>query len=132
MKKPHTNQNVSKRFNYKRGRFWKSIIGLSIASSFFSPQVNAFPFGKKTGKAVCSKIHVGTQDQVINTAVGGAVVRELEIFKDNLPTDGEYKGLKYDLEWSSYTSGPPITNKMVANQIPVSYTHLTLPTTMLV
>ena len=110
MKNPHTNQNVSKRFNYKRGRFWKSIIGLSIASSFFSPQVNAFPFGKKTGKAVCSKIHVGTQDQVINTAVGGAVVRELEIFKDNLPTDGEYKGLKYDLEWSSYTSGPPITN----------------------
>ena len=110
MKTYHPNKNLSKRFNYKRGKFWKLIIALSFATSFLSPQANAFPFGKKSGKAVCSKIHVGTQDQVINTAVGGAVVRELEIFKDNLPTDGEYKGLKYDLEWSSYTSGPPITN----------------------
>ena len=55
-----------------------------------SPQANAFPFGKKSGKAVCSKIHVGTQDQVINTAVGGAVVRELEILR--MTRDGEYKG----------------------------------------
>ena len=119
MKTYHPNKNLSKRFNYKRGKFWKLIIALSFATSFLRPQANAFPFGKKSGKAVCSKIHVGTQDQVINTAVGGAVVRELEIFKDNLPTDGEYKGLKYDLEWSSYTSGPPITNKMIANQIQI-------------
>ena len=69
--------------------------------------------------SMCSKIHIGTQDQVINTAVGGAVVRELKIFEDNLPKDGKYKDLDYQVEWSSYTSGPPITNKMMAGQIQI-------------
>ena len=31
--------------------------------------------------SMCANIHVGTQDQVINTAVGGAVVRELKFSK---------------------------------------------------
>ena len=69
--------------------------------------------------SMCSNIHIGTQDQVINTAVGGAVVRELKIFEDNLPDDGKYKDLDYKVEWSSYTSGPPITNKMMAGQIQI-------------
>ena len=68
---------------------------------------------------MCANIHVGTQDQVINTAVGGAVVRELKVFEDNLPKDGKYKDLDYKVEWSSYTSGPPITNKMMAGQIQI-------------
>lgn len=65
------------------------------------------------------RIHIGTQDQVINTAVGGAVVRELELLEKHLPTDGKYEGVKYDIQWSSYTSGPPITNKMLADQIDI-------------
>jgi NitT/TauT family transport system substrate-binding protein len=69
--------------------------------------------------SMCSKIHIGTQDQVINTAVGGAVVRELKVFEDLLPKDGKYKDLDYTVEWSSYTSGPPITNKMMAGQIQI-------------
>ena len=59
--------------------------------------------------SMCANVHIGTQDQVINTAVGGAVVRELKIFEKNLPKDGKYKGLNYNIE-------------------SVSYTHLTLPT----
>lgn len=69
--------------------------------------------------SMCSNIHIGTQDQVINTAVGGAVVRELKVFEENLPRDGKYKDLDYKVEWSSYTSGPPITNKMMAGQIQI-------------
>ena len=65
------------------------------------------------------RISIGTQDQVINTAVGGATVRELGLLEKHLPTTGEYEGVDYDLEWSSYTSGPPITNKMLANQIDI-------------
>ncbi|MEM6451859.1 MAG: ABC transporter substrate-binding protein [Cyanobacteria bacterium P01_D01_bin.105] len=65
------------------------------------------------------RISIGTQDQVINTAVGGAVVRELELLEKHLPTTGKYEGVEYDIEWSSYTSGPPITNKMLANQIDI-------------
>jgi NitT/TauT family transport system substrate-binding protein len=70
-----------------------------------------------SGKVI--RIAIGTQDQVINTAVGGAVVRELELLEKHLPKDGEYAGVKYDIQWSSYTSGPPITNKMLADQIDI-------------
>ncbi|WP_038026188.1 ABC transporter substrate-binding protein [Synechococcus sp. PCC 7336] len=65
------------------------------------------------------RISIGTQDQVINTAVGGATVRELELLEKYLPTTGQYEGVDYNIEWSSYTSGPPITNKMLANQIDI-------------
>ncbi|MEB3288875.1 MAG: ABC transporter substrate-binding protein [Leptolyngbya sp.] len=65
------------------------------------------------------RIAIGTQDQVINTAVGGAVVRELELLEKHLPREGEYAGVEYDIQWSSYTSGPPITNKMLADQIDI-------------
>lgn len=65
------------------------------------------------------RIAIGTQDQVINTAVGGATVRELELLEKHLPTTGKYEGVEYDIQWSSYTSGPPITNKMLANQIDI-------------
>ncbi|MFH7243621.1 MAG: ABC transporter substrate-binding protein [Spirulina sp.] len=56
---------------------------------------------------------------MINTAVGGAAVRELELLEKHLPKDGEYAGVEYDIQWSSYTSGPPITNKMLADQIDI-------------
>lgn len=70
-----------------------------------------------SGKVI--RIAIGTQDQVINTAVGGATVRELELLEKHLPTDGKYAGVDYDIQWSSYTSGPPITNKMLADQIDI-------------
>lgn len=65
------------------------------------------------------RISIGTQDQVINTAVGGATVRELGLLEKHLPTTGKYEGVEYKIEWSSYTSGPPITNKMLADQIDI-------------
>ena len=78
--------------------------------------------GEKTkffGKKNTIRISIGTQDQVINTAVGGATVREMDLLKKYLPTTGKYEGVNYDIQWSSYTSGPPITNKMLANQIDI-------------
>ena len=55
MKTYHPNKNLSKRFNYKRGKFWKLIIALSFATSFLSPQANAFPFGKNQEKRFAPK-----------------------------------------------------------------------------
>ncbi len=72
-----------------------------------------------SGKGEVIRISIGTQDQVINTAVGGATVRELGLLEKHLPTTGKYEGVEYDIQWSSYTSGPPITNKMLANQIDI-------------
>ena len=65
------------------------------------------------------RISIGTQEQVINTAVGGATVRELGLLEKYLPKTGKYEGVEYKIEWSSYTSGPPITNKMLADQIDI-------------
>ena len=74
---------------------------------------------ENSGKKETIRISIGTQDQVINTAVGGATVRELKLLEKHLPHTGKYANVKYDIQWSSYTSGPPITNKMLADQIDI-------------
>ncbi|MBT9317849.1 ABC transporter substrate-binding protein, partial [Leptothoe spongobia TAU-MAC 1115] len=43
-----------------------------------------------SGKGDVIRISIGTQDQVINTAVGGATVRELGLLEKHLPTTGKY------------------------------------------
>jgi NitT/TauT family transport system substrate-binding protein len=65
------------------------------------------------------RIAIGTQDQVINTATGGSIIREEKLLEKHLPKTGKYENVDYKIEWSSYTSGPPITNKMLANQIDI-------------
>lgn len=91
-----------------------SVLFLGSCSATDSAEVSA---GGNSGKVI--RIAIGTQDQVINTAVGGATVRELQLLEKHLPTTGEYEGVEYDIQWSSYTSGPPITNKMLADQIDI-------------
>ncbi len=95
-----------------------SVAIVSGCSSTNSEQTSANNnSGNNSGKVI--RIAIGTQDQVINTAVGGATVRELGLLEKHLPKTGEYEGVKYDIQWSSYTSGPPITNKMLADQIDI-------------
>ncbi|MEB3339153.1 MAG: ABC transporter substrate-binding protein [Leptolyngbyaceae bacterium] len=65
------------------------------------------------------RIAIATQDQVINTATGGSVIREEKLLEKYLPKTGKYADVEYNIEWSSYTSGPPINNKMLANQIDI-------------
>lgn len=92
--------------------FGMTILANGCAGS--SPSAEAEKGSKKT-----IRISIGTQDQVINTAVGGATVRELELLAKHLPNTGKYANVDYDIQWSSYTSGPPITNKMLADQIDI-------------
>lgn len=99
---------------FASGLLAASILFLGSCSSTESGENAA---GSNAGKVI--RIAIGTQDQVINTAVGGATVRELELLEKHLPKTGEYEGVEYDIQWSSYTSGPPITNKMLANQIDI-------------
>lgn len=65
------------------------------------------------------RVSIGTQDQVINTATGGSIIREEKLLEKYLPKTGKYQNIDYKIEWSSYTSGPPITNKMLADQIDI-------------
>ena len=62
-------------------------------------------------------IGIGTQDTTTNTVTTGAVVRELKLLEKHLPTTGKYAGLSYKLDWQSFTSGPPVTNGMVAGKL---------------
>ncbi|MGH2415883.1 MAG: ABC transporter substrate-binding protein, partial [Microcystaceae cyanobacterium] len=71
-----------------------------------------------SGKKVI-RVSIGTQDQTINTVTGGSVIREEKLLEKYLPKTGKYANVEYQIEWSSYTSAPPLTNKMLANQIDI-------------
>lgn len=62
-------------------------------------------------------IGIGTQDTTTNTVTTGAVVRELKLLDKYLPKTGKYAGITYKLDWQNFTSGPPVTNGMMAGKL---------------
>jgi NitT/TauT family transport system substrate-binding protein len=65
------------------------------------------------------EIGIGIQNTTTNTVTGGAVLKELGLFEKHLPKTGKYKDFTYSLSWQNATSGPPITNGMMANNIQI-------------
>ncbi|NOJ45940.1 ABC transporter substrate-binding protein [Bradyrhizobium archetypum] len=63
------------------------------------------------------KIGIGTQDTTTNTVTTGIVIRQLRLLEKFLPTDGKYANVRFELEWQNFTSGPPVTNGMMANKL---------------
>jgi NitT/TauT family transport system substrate-binding protein len=68
-------------------------------------------------KAETVTIGIGTQDTTTNTATTGVIIRELHLLEKYLPTDGKYANIKFEFEWQNFTSGPPVTNGMMANKL---------------
>ena len=62
-------------------------------------------------------IGIGTQDTTTNTVTAGAVIRQLHLLEKHLPHAGRYAGVRYQLEWQNFTSGPPVSNGMMANKL---------------
>ena len=62
-------------------------------------------------------IGVGTQDTTTNTVTTGVVIRELKLFEKHFPKTGKYAGLDITLDWQNFTSGPPVTNGMMAGKL---------------
>jgi NitT/TauT family transport system substrate-binding protein len=62
-------------------------------------------------------IGIGTQDTTTNTVTTGTVVRQLHLLEKFLPTEGKYANIKFELDWQNFTSGPPVTNAMMANKL---------------
>lgn len=62
-------------------------------------------------------IGIGHQSTVTNTVPGGIILEQLGLLEQFLPTDGEYADVEYELVYRDYTSGPPITNQMVAGNL---------------
>ncbi|WP_167471131.1 ABC transporter substrate-binding protein [Cupriavidus lacunae] len=65
------------------------------------------------------RVAVGTQDTTINCATGGLLIRELKLLDKYLPRTGKYKDVTYDVQWKNFTSGPPLTNEMVADKLDI-------------
>jgi NitT/TauT family transport system substrate-binding protein len=79
----------------------------------------ALVFGSSVVQAETIRIAIGTQDTTINCATGGLIIRELKLLEKYLPKDGKYKDAKYDIVWKNFTSGPPLTNEMVADKLDI-------------
>lgn len=65
------------------------------------------------------EIGIGTQNNTTNTVTGGIVLRELGFLEKRLPHTGKYQNVTYSISWESSTSGPPITNGMMANKLQI-------------
>lgn len=62
-------------------------------------------------------VGIGTQDTTTNTATVGVVIRQLKLFEKHLPKTGKYEDIKVQLDWQNFTSGPPVTNGMMAGKL---------------
>lgn len=64
-------------------------------------------------------IGIGTQNTTTNTVTGGVILKEMGLLDKYLPKTGKYKDATYNITWTNATSGPPITNGMMADKIQI-------------
>jgi NitT/TauT family transport system substrate-binding protein len=62
-------------------------------------------------------IGIGTQDTTTNTVTTGVVIRQLKLLEKHLPKTGRYADMKIAIDWQNFTSGPPVTNGMMAGKL---------------
>src|SRR5689334_21161414 len=64
-------------------------------------------------------IGIGTQNTTTNTVTGGVVIQQLNLLQKYLPHTGKYKDIDFKIDWQNFTSGPPITNGMMAKRLQI-------------
>ena len=96
-------------------------VGPASKLSGFLPLIAAAAIALAPGQASAEtlEIGIGTQNTTTNTVTGGVVLKELGLLEKHLPKTGKYKDFQYKLSWQNATSGPPITNGMMANNIQI-------------
>ncbi|MGE4220751.1 MAG: ABC transporter substrate-binding protein [Alphaproteobacteria bacterium] len=62
-------------------------------------------------------VGIGHQSQVTNTVAGGVVMEKLKLVEKHLPKTGKYAGATFEVVYQDYSSGPPITNQMLAGKL---------------
>jgi ABC-type nitrate/sulfonate/bicarbonate transport system permease component len=55
-------------------------------------------------------VTIGHQSMCTDTYTAGIVVKELKLLEKHLPKTGKYQNAKFEVSWSDYASGGPITN----------------------
>jgi NitT/TauT family transport system substrate-binding protein len=92
-----------------------SNLGRTLAALALAAAVYDSPLAARAQTVVT--IGIGTQDTTTNTVTAGTIVRQLKLLEKYLPKDGKYANLKFEFEWNNFTSGPPVTNGMMANKL---------------
>lgn len=64
-------------------------------------------------------VGIGVQNTTTNTVTGGIVIDKLGLLDKFLPHTGKYKDIQFKVSWQNFTSGPPVTNGMVANTLQI-------------
>ena len=81
-------------------------LGVGVAMSVAAPAM-----------AKTIDIAIGHQSMCTDTYTAGIVVKEMHFLEKFLPHDGKYADAEYNISWSDYSSGGPITNQMLANKL---------------
>ena len=67
-------------------------------------------------------VGIGTQNTTTNTVTGGIVIDKLgllEKYLTELKKTPKYKDIDFKLDWQNFTSGPPVTNGMIADKLQI-------------
>lgn len=67
-------------------------------------------------------VGIGTQNTTTNTVTGGIVIDKLGLMDKyfaELKKNPKYKDIDFKLDWQNFTSGPPVTNGMIANKLQI-------------
>jgi NitT/TauT family transport system substrate-binding protein len=74
--------------------------------------------------AACSNgatvvVNVGYQSKTINTVTAGTLLRDRGSFEAKLADLGKRTGKHYQVQWSDFSSGPPLTAQMIAGKLDI-------------
>ena len=75
-----------------------------------------------TAQAETVTVGIGTQNTTTNTVTGGIVIEKLGLmdkYLADLKKTPKYKDIDFKFDWQNFTSGPPVTNGMVANKLQI-------------
>lgn len=64
-------------------------------------------------------VGIGIQNTTTNTVTGGVVIEKLGLLDKYLPKTGKYANVKFKIDWQNFTSGPPVTNGMIADKLQI-------------
>ncbi|HZA12386.1 ABC transporter substrate-binding protein [Mycobacterium sp.] len=64
-------------------------------------------------------VNMGYQSKTINTVTAGTLLRDRGTFEAKLAELGKRTGVRYQVNWNDFASGPPLTAQMIAGKIDI-------------
>jgi NitT/TauT family transport system substrate-binding protein len=64
-------------------------------------------------------VNMGYQSKTINTVTAGTLLRDRGTFEAKLAELGKRNGVRYQVNWNDFASGPPLTAQMIAGKIDI-------------